>query len=63
MAETGELKNVDRRTLERQLRHGTIDDKAYERYLKSLPDVAEKMATVETQMTDTDEDFDDEGEE
>jgi hypothetical protein len=51
-------KFLDRRTAERYLRSGQLDEKAYERHLKGLPDVAEKGASVETSMLD-DEDMDD----
>ncbi len=54
-------KYLDKRTAERYLRAGLTDEKAYERYLKSLPDVQEKSVPVETTMTD-DEDFEDEEE-
>ncbi|HEX8697408.1 MAG TPA: RNA polymerase subunit sigma, partial [Myxococcaceae bacterium] len=57
---------LDKRTAERYLRSGQLDDKAYERYIKGLPDVAEKAATVETAIddvdTDADDDYEDEGE-
>ena len=67
MADTLDPKTLDKRTAERYLRTGQLDEKAYERHLKSLPDVAEKAATVETMMQDEDfdddldEDLDDEG--
>ncbi|MBF5042643.1 hypothetical protein FGE12_09545 [Aggregicoccus sp. 17bor-14] len=58
MADTLDPKHIDKRTAERYLRTGQIDEKTYERYVKGLPDVAEKAAPVETSMLD--EDFDDE---
>lgn len=58
MADTMDPKFLDKRTAERYLRSGQLDDKAYERHLKSLPDVTDKAATVETAI-DAD-DFDDE---
>jgi hypothetical protein len=64
MADTVDPKFLDKRTAERYLRSGQLDDKAYERHLKSLPDVSDKAATVETaidgDIDDTDDDFEDE---
>ncbi|MBN1203542.1 MAG: hypothetical protein JXB05_01280 [Myxococcaceae bacterium] len=60
MADTLDPKHLDKRTAERYLRSGQLDEKAYERHLKSLPDVADKAAPVATAMED--EDFDDEDE-
>ena len=58
MADTLDPKHIDKRTYERYLRSGQLDEKAYEKHVKGLPDVAEKAAPVETSMLD--EDFDDE---
>jgi hypothetical protein len=62
MADTPDPKYLDKRTAERYVRAGLLDEKAYERHLKGLPDATEKSVPVETTMTD-DEDFDDEDEE
>jgi hypothetical protein len=63
MADTVDPKYLDKRTAERYLRNGQLDDKAYERHIKGLPDVADKAAPVETAMDaedfDEDEDEDD----
>ncbi len=59
MADTVDPKYLDKRTAERYLRGGQLDEKAYERHIKSLPDVAEKAATVETAM-EADETYDEE---
>ncbi len=48
-------KFFDKRTAERYLKQGLLDDKAWDKHLKSLPDLAEKAAKVETFR----EDFDD----
>ena len=58
-----ENKLVDRRTAPRYLRKGVLDEKDYERYLKSLPDVADQAVPVEAAMEGEDdfEDDDDEG--
>ncbi len=48
-------KHIDRRTADRYLREGLLDEKAYERYLKALPDLSEKATLVETSMAEADE--------
>ena len=62
MADTLDPKHLDKRTAERYLRNGQLDEKAYERHLKGLPDVADKAVTIETAMDsdifDEDEDED-----
>ncbi|HEY1089156.1 MAG TPA: hypothetical protein VGE37_15735 [Archangium sp.] len=37
-----DLRYADKRTAERYIKMGNLDEKAWERHLKSLPDVAEK---------------------
>jgi hypothetical protein len=37
-----EIKYTDKRTVERYIKFGLVDEKAFEKHLKSLPDVAEK---------------------
>jgi hypothetical protein len=59
MADTLDPKYLDKRTAERYLRSGQLDEGTYERHLKELPDVAEKSSPVETAM-DGEEFFDDE---
>jgi hypothetical protein len=69
MADTLDPKHLDKRTAERYLRSGQLDEKSYERHIKGLPDVADKAVPVETAMdgddfdTDEDDDFEDEEEE
>ncbi len=55
MPDTVDPKLVDKRTAERYLREGLLDEKAYERHLKSLPDVAEKAQPVQTTMAEGEE--------
>ena len=65
MANPTDPKQLDKRTAERYLRSGAVDEKAYQRHIESLPDVADKSVPVETVMHDeleNDEDFDDEDE-
>jgi hypothetical protein len=65
MADTLDPKHLDKRTAERYLRSGQLDEKAFERHIKGLPDVAEKAVPVETAMEsdlfeDDEDDIDDE---
>ncbi len=52
MADSADPKYLDKRTADRYLRSGQLDEKAYDRHLKGLPDVAEKSVPVETLMLD-----------
>ncbi|HEY1906601.1 MAG TPA: hypothetical protein VGG91_11205 [Myxococcaceae bacterium] len=63
MAEPLDPKSIDKRTAARYLAQGEVDEKAWDRYLKSLPDVTEKAAQVETVMADADEFLDDQDDE
>jgi len=49
------MKYLDRRVVERYVKKGLVDEKEYARLLKTLPDLAEKAATVETDFSTTDE--------
>jgi hypothetical protein len=53
-------KHADKRTVERYIRFGVVDEKEFDKYLKSLPDLAENALPVEVVM---DEDLDDDEEE
>ncbi len=50
MADTFENKLVDKRVASRYVRKGLLDAKDYERYLKSLPDVADQAVPVESEV-------------
>lgn len=63
MADSADPKYLDKRTADRYLRSGQLDEKAYERHLKGLPDVAEKAVPVETLMLDDVDDIDDDEDE
>jgi hypothetical protein len=63
MAEPLDPKDIDKRTAARYLTQGEVDEKAWDRYLKSLPDVSEKAAQVETVMADADEFLDEQDDE
>ncbi|HYO69927.1 MAG TPA: RNA polymerase subunit sigma, partial [Archangium sp.] len=67
MADPTDPKQLDKRTAERYLRSGAVEEKAYQRHIESLPDVSDKSVPVETVMhdeleNDEDDDFDDEDE-
>jgi hypothetical protein len=45
------IRYLDRRVVERYVKKGLLDEKDYQRYLKSLDDLAEKAGSVETEFT------------
>ena len=45
--EVKEVRLFDARTVERNIKRGLITRKEYERFLKSLPDMADNVATTE----------------
>jgi len=57
-----ENKHIDRRTSARYLRKGIVDEKDYERYLKSLPDLADQAVPIEAAMEGDDFEDDDDDE-
>jgi hypothetical protein len=44
------VRYLDRRVVERYLKKGLLDDKEYQKILKSLPDLAEKATKIETEF-------------
>ncbi len=60
-----DAKYLDKRTAERYVKLGQLDEKAWEKHLKSLPDVAEKGMSIETIADHFDDpvDVDEEGQE
>lgn len=54
MSEKTELdpRYMDKRTVARYIAQGLVDEKAWEKHLKSLSDVAEKATRVETVSED-----------
>ena len=52
-------RHLDKRTAERYMRLGLLDEKAWEKHLKSLPDVADKATVVDTTPEMMDDDSDD----
>ena len=61
MADQPENKTVDKRVALRYVRKGIVDEKDYERYVKSLPDLAEQAMPVEASMEHDDLDDEDGG--
>jgi hypothetical protein len=54
--------SLDKRTIERMIRQGFVEEKTIDKAMKALPDVSTKAAPVESSLSE-DDDFDDEGEE
>ena len=63
MSDQQDPKILDKRTAERHLRTGRLDEKVWEKHLKGLPDLAEKAVSVEATMADVDDIDDDEEDE
>ena len=59
MADQPENKTVDKRVAHRYVRKGIVDEKDYDRYVKSLPDLAERAMPVEASIEH--DEVDDEG--
>ncbi len=54
-------KIVDKRVVQRYLKKGRLDDKDYDKYVKSLPDLAEQAVPIESAFDDDlDEDLEEE---
>ena len=60
MADPIETKLIDKRVAHRYVRKGTLDEKEYDKHMKSLPDLADQALTVEASMEG--DEFDDEPE-
>lgn len=62
MADTD--KQIDKRVAHRYVRKGILDEKDWEKHIKSLPDLAEQALPLEASMDgdDLDDDLDDEDE-
>ncbi|MFN0063902.1 MAG: hypothetical protein ACKVPX_15455 [Myxococcaceae bacterium] len=50
MADAIDPNTLDKRTARRYITAGVVDEKTYERALKSLPDVAEKSTPIEADL-------------
>ncbi len=56
MPEDIDRKLIDKRVAQRYLRKGTLDEKDYERYVKSLPDLAGAAVPIESDLELVDDD-------
>ena len=61
MSEKTELdaKHIDKRTVARYITQGLVDEKVFEKHIKSLTDLADKATRVETVSEDDPIDDDD----
>jgi hypothetical protein len=50
MADQIENRHVDKRVANRYVRRGVLDEKDFDRYIKSLPDLAEQAMPIEALM-------------
>jgi hypothetical protein len=50
MADQFENRYIDKRVAPRYLKKAVIDEKDYERHLKSLPDLADQAVAIESAM-------------
>lgn len=55
MSDTVDPRYADKRTVERYVRSGLVDEKVWEKHLKSLPDVSEKASPVQSAMDPVDD--------
>jgi hypothetical protein len=51
MADTVDPKMFDKRTAPRYREAGLLDEKVWEKHVKSLPDLSDDTLTVDTRMT------------
>lgn len=54
MADPFENKLVDKRVAHRYVRKNVVDEKDYEKYVKSLPDLADQAVPIEASIDDDD---------
>jgi hypothetical protein len=52
MSDTTETRVLDKRVVARYLRKGKLDEREFERHLKSLPDLADQAVPVESEFED-----------
>ena len=61
MSDEIDRKLVDKRVVQRSLKKGRLEEKDYEKHLKSLPDLADQAVPIESDLDDDmDEDEDEE---
>jgi hypothetical protein len=56
MADQPENKLVDKRVASRYVRKGVLDEKDYDKHLKTLPDLADQAMPIEVSMDSDDHD-------
>jgi hypothetical protein len=59
MADEIDRRLSDKRVAQRYLRKGLLDEKDYDRHLKSLPDLADQAVPVESALHGVEDDLDD----
>jgi hypothetical protein len=47
-----EFRHTDKRTVQRYITQGLVDEKVWEKHLKALPDLSEKAMRIETLSED-----------
>ncbi len=62
MADPFANKTIDKRVQHRYLKKGIVDEKDFEKYVKNLPDLADRAAPVEASIEGEDLVDEDEGE-
>jgi hypothetical protein len=66
MADTVDIRMLDKRVTDRYLKRNELSDKELEKHLKALPDLESETVTIESKLEsldmDDDEDMDDEDE-
>ncbi len=50
MADDIDRRLVDKRVAQRYVKKGVLDEKEYEKYVKSLPDLADKAVPIESDL-------------
>jgi hypothetical protein len=58
MPEDIDRKLLDKRVAHRYVKKGVLDEKEYEKHLKSLPDLADQAVPIESDLDDDDLDDD-----
>jgi hypothetical protein len=59
MADQFENKQIDKRVVNRYVRKGIVDEKDYDKHIKSLPDLADQAIAIESAMDGELDDEDD----
>lgn len=62
MSDEIDRKLVDKRVVQRYLKKGRLEEKDYEKHLKSLPDLADQAVPIESDLDDDMDEDEDEDE-